>query len=138
MHVFHIPSMDDPSIPAVTSQVLTDPLGSRSDLSTLQPRDGRSDISPMTDKLGNLSIIGDTQQGDIGDIVSPDVVEVDPNSRVESEDEHGATAKPLPHDLGPFSRIHEDYKLPNYHPSVYVESKQTETSAKYLNCLLTS
>ena len=46
-----------------------------------------------------------------GDIVSPDVVVVDPNSRVESGDEHGATAKPLPHDLGPFSRIHEDYKL---------------------------
>ena len=128
--VFHIPSMDDPSIPAVTIQVLTNPLGSRSDLTNLEPREGRSDISPMNDKLGNLSIIVHTQQGDIGDIVSPDVVEVDPNSRVESGDEHGATAKPLPQDLGPFSRIHDDYKLPKYHPSVEVRKRANRNISK--------
>ena len=64
--IFHIPS-----IPTVTSQVSTDHSGSRSDLSTLEP-----DVSPVTDKLGNLSIIGDTQQGDIGDYMSPDMTDV--------------------------------------------------------------
>ena len=88
------------------------------------------DVTPVADKLGNLSIIGDSQQGDIGDSAPPDMTDVVEVERVESDDDDERRVIIKSHGLAPFSRLHDNYKSPNYHPSIEVRKRANRNITK--------
>ena len=90
---------DIPSIPTVTGQGSTDPSGSRPDVSTLG-----ADVSPVADKLGNLSITGGSQQGESAPPNMTDVIEVEVErvDIVESDDDNEERVKIKSCGLAPF------------------------------------